>query len=120
MLRTCWKKQDIPDRLNYKQGKRVAPIICSSEEGWITTSRERYEDWIKDIDDLDKPRGAHGYDNRYQSMQAIFIARGAAFKSGYVAEPFENIQVYNLMCAILGLKPAPNDGNLNTVRGMLK
>ena len=23
------------------QGKRVAPIICSSEEGWITTSRER-------------------------------------------------------------------------------
>ena len=25
---TCWKKSDIPVRLNYKQGKRVAPIIC--------------------------------------------------------------------------------------------
>ena len=117
---TCWKKADIPERLNYKQGKRVAPIICSSEEGWITTSRERYDDWMKDVTDMDKPRGAHGYDNRYQSMQATFIAYGEAFKRGYVSEPFENIHVYNLMCEILGLKPAANDGNLAAVRGMLK
>lgn len=117
---TCWKKADIPDRLNYKQGKRVAPIICSSEEGWITTSRERYDDWMKDVIDPEKPRGAHGYDNRYQSMQATFIAHGEAFKNGYTAEPFANIDVYSLMCRILGLKPAINDGNLDAVRGMLK
>lgn len=117
---TCWKKADIPARLNYRQGKRVAPIICTSDEGWITTSRERYKDWTADLEDLDEPRGAHGYDNRYQSMQATFIAHGAAFKNGFVAEPFENVQVYNLMCQILGLKPAKNDGNLDTVRGMLK
>ena len=117
---TCWKKADIPERLNYRQGKRVAPIICSSEEGWITTSRERYDDWMKDVTDPEKPRGAHGYDNRYQSMQATFIAHGEAFKRGYTAEPFANIHVYSLMCRILGLKPADNDGNLDAVRGMLK
>lgn len=117
---TCWKKEDIPERLKYKQGKRVAPIICSSQEGWITTSRERYEDWTDDLDDLDRPRGAHGYDNRYQSMQATFIAHGASFKKGFIAEPFENIQVYNLMCRILGLTPAKNDGNLDAVQSMLK
>lgn len=117
---TCWKKADIPDRLHYKDGKRVAPIVCSSEEGWLTTSRKRYKDWMDDIDDPERPRGAHGYDNRYQSMQATFIAHGASFKKGYIAEPFENIHVYNLMCAILGLTPAPNDGNLDVVRGMLK
>jgi len=117
---TCWKKEDIPDRLHYKDGARVAPIICSSEEGWMTTSHERYDDWIKDVDDLNNPRGAHGYDNRYQSMQATFIAHGASFKKGFVAEPFENIQVYNLMCQILGLKPAKNDGNLDVVREMLR
>jgi predicted AlkP superfamily pyrophosphatase or phosphodiesterase len=116
----CWKKADIPDRLKYKDGKRVAPIICSSEEGWITTSRKRYEEWIEGMDDLDKPRGGHGYDNRYQSMQATFIAHGAAFKRGFVAEPFENIHVYSLMCRILGLTPAKNDGNLDAVREMLK
>ena len=117
---TCWKKEDIPERLHYKDGKRVAPIICSSEEGWMTTSHARYDDWMADVDDMDKPRGAHGYDNRYQSMQATFIAHGEAFKSGFVAEPFENIHVYSLMCEILKLKPAPNDGNLDTVRDMLK
>jgi predicted AlkP superfamily pyrophosphatase or phosphodiesterase len=117
---TCWKKEDIPDRLHYKDGTRVAPIICSSQESWMTTSRKRYDEWMEDVDDMDKPRGAHGYDNRYQSMQATFIAHGEAFKRRYLAEPFENIQVYNLMCRILGLTPAKNDGNLDAVRGMLK
>jgi predicted AlkP superfamily pyrophosphatase or phosphodiesterase len=116
---TCWKKADIPARLHYRDSPRIAPVVCSSEEGWITTSRKRYEDWIEDISDIENPRGAHGYDNKYQTMQATFIAHGAAFKKGYVAEPFENIQVYNLMCYILGLKPAKNDGNLNIVKEML-
>lgn len=116
----CWRKRDIPERLKYKQGKRVAPIICSSEEGWITTNRRRYEDWMKEIDDPDRPRGAHGYDNALESMRATFIAHGAAFKEGYIAEPFPNVDVYNLMCRILGLKPAPNDGDLERVNGILR
>jgi predicted AlkP superfamily pyrophosphatase or phosphodiesterase len=116
----CWKKEDIPERLNYRQGKRVAPIICTSDEGWITTSRKRYDDWTRDLDDLDRPRGAHGYDNRFRSMQAIFVAHGPAFRKGHIAEPFENVEVYNLMCSILGIKPAPNDGNIERVRGILK
>lgn len=117
---TCWKKSDIPDRLHYKQGKRVAPIICSSQEGWITTNHKRYEDWLKELDDLDQPRGAHGYDNALESMRATFIAHGSAFKKGFVAEPFPNVDVYNIMCKILGLKPAPNDGDLSRVSKMLR
>ncbi len=117
---TCWKKADIPARLHYQDSPRIAPIVCSSEEGWMTTSRKRYNDWIKDLDEITRPRGAHGYDNKYKSMQAIFVAHGAAFKRGYVAEPFENIEVYNLMCKILGLTPAKNDGNIRKVQGMLR
>ena len=83
------------------------------------TSRKRFEE-MKKSDDFDKPRGAHGYDNRYESMRATFIAHGPAFKKSYVAEPFENIEVYNLMCKILGLKPAKNDGDLDRVRGLLR
>jgi predicted AlkP superfamily pyrophosphatase or phosphodiesterase len=74
----------------------------------------------KKSDDFDKIRGAHGYDNKVQSMQATFIAHGPAFKRGYVAEPFENIHVYELMCKILGLTPAKNDGSLEKVKGMLR
>ena len=116
---SCWLKADIPSRLHYSSGARVAPIVCSSDEGWSMTSRDRFETARKS-DDFDKVRGAHGYDNRYESMRAIFVADGPAFKSGFVAEPFENIDVYELMCKILGLTPAKNDGDLGRVRGMLR
>lgn len=117
---TCWKKADIPARLNYSGSDRIAPIVCSSEIGWQTTNHKRYDDWIKDLDNLNRPRGAHGYDNKYQEMQATFIAHGDAFKKGYLAEPFENVEVYNLMCKILGLKPAPNDGKIDLAKLILK
>jgi predicted AlkP superfamily pyrophosphatase or phosphodiesterase len=117
---TCWRKSEIPARLNYRQGSRVAPIVCSSAEGWITTNRKRHADWIKDLDDLNRPRGAHGYDNQLESMRATFIAHGAAFKPKTVVEPFENIHIYNVMTAILNLKPAPNDGNFETAKAVLK
>lgn len=117
---TCWKKADIPARLNYSGSNRIAPIICSTEIGWITTSHKRYQEWYQDLEDVNLPRGAHGYDNRYQEMQATFIAHGGAFKKGLIAEPFENVEVYNLMCKILGLKPAPNDGKIDLAKQLLK
>jgi predicted AlkP superfamily pyrophosphatase or phosphodiesterase len=115
----CWRKKDVPERLNYKHGARVAPIVCSSDLGWMMTSRERYEA-MKKRDDFNRTRGAHGYDNKYQEMQATFIAHGKAFKKGKVVEPFENVEVYNILCKILGLSPAPNSGNLDRVRAMLR
>jgi predicted AlkP superfamily pyrophosphatase or phosphodiesterase len=117
---TCWKKAEIPERLHYRDSTRIAPIVCSSEEGWLTTSHKRYDDWMKDVPDITQPRGAHGYDNKYQSMQATFIAHGEAFKKGKIVEPFANIEVYNLMCNILNLAPAPNDGNQELSLKVLK
>jgi hypothetical protein len=64
-------------------------------------------------------QGNHGYDNQTPNMRAIFIARGPAFKRGYTAEPFANVHLYNLMAHILELNPAPNDGNLDSVRTVL-
>lgn len=117
---TCWKKEDIPARLHYSKGRRIAPIVCSSEVGWMTTNSKWYDEWFKGLDDRDRPRGAHGHDNRYQEMQATFVAHGPAFKRGFVAEPFENVEVYNIMCKIMGLTPAPNDGDLSRVNSMLE
>jgi predicted AlkP superfamily pyrophosphatase or phosphodiesterase len=116
---TCWRKAEIPSRLHYNEGRRIAPIVCSSEEGWAMTSRKRFEE-AKKLEDFSEVRGAHGYDNRYESMRATFIAHGPAFRRGYLAEPFENIHVYELMCKILGLKPAKNDGSLEKVKAMLR
>lgn len=117
---SCWLKKDIPERFNYRHGARVAPIICSANEGWLLTSRKRHQDWLESLDDAERPRGAHGYDNQIPSMRAIFLAHGGAFKRGFVAEPFENVEIYNLMCKILGLNPAKNDGNFENVKDLLR
>ncbi len=116
---TCWRKAEIPARLNYNDSPRIAPVVCSAEEGWYMTSNERLER-DKKREGWGKLRGAHGYDNKFQSMQATFIAHGAALKKGKIVEPFENIQVYNLMCKILGLNPAKNDGDFEKVKDIIK
>ena len=114
----CWQKDKIPRRLHYRASPRIAPIVCSAEEGWFMTSRERFA-VRRARTDVGQVTGAHGYDNSLKSMRAIFIARGKAFKAKYVSKPFSNIHIYELMCKILNLKPAKNDGDLSRVKGLL-
>jgi alkaline phosphatase D len=66
------------------------------------------------------PGGTHGYDARAKSMQGLFIASGPRVKSGVLVAPFENIHVYEFMCALLGLSPAKNDGDPAVTRDMLR
>jgi len=117
---SCWKKDEIPARFRYTGSDRIAPIVCMSAEGWITTNRQRYNDWMRNIADPERPRGAHGYDPALESMRGFFSAWGPAFKSGLTAEPIENVDIYNLICRILGLKPAENDGDFERVKSFLK
>ncbi len=116
---TCWKKSEIPERLHYNEGNRIAPIVCSANEGWVLTSNERFAD-AKKRDFFDRPHGAHGYDNQLESMRALFIAHGAAFKKNVIAEPFANVEIYNLMCRILRLTPAKNDGDFAKVKDLIR
>ena len=64
--------------------------------------------------------GTHGFDPFFPDMHVNFRAIGPDFKTGYVKEDiFQNINVYSLMCHLLGLTPAPNDGCLEAVSDML-
>jgi predicted AlkP superfamily pyrophosphatase or phosphodiesterase len=104
-----YRKRDTPARFHYSGSKRIGDIVAMADEGWTLLSRERYRPPTRAATG-GAYRGAHGYDNRIESMRAIFIAHGPAFKQSQVVEPFENIEVYNVMAEILRLKPANNDG----------
>lgn len=114
-----YRKSEIPKRFRYKNHKRIAPILVLPNEGWILVTRERYIKMLKE-GRLEEIRGSHGYDNQLESMRAIFIGHGEAFRQGLVSEPFQNIHIYNLMCKILGLRPAKNDGNFKIVKNLLR
>uniref|UniRef100_A0A3B3ZWR9 Uncharacterized protein n=1 Tax=Periophthalmus magnuspinnatus TaxID=409849 RepID=A0A3B3ZWR9_9GOBI len=64
--------------------------------------------------------GFHGSDNLFKNMQGIFIGYGPGFKHKTVVPTFENIEVYNLMCDLLGIRPAPNNGTHGSLNHLLK
>ena len=47
----------------------------------------------------------------YRDLHGLFVAAGPRVRRGYVAPEFQNIHLYDFMCAVLGLKPATNDGD---------
>ena len=53
-------------------------------------------------------------------MHTIFIASGPAFRKNVKIKEFQNIDLYELMCHILDIKAAPNNGSLHRARQILK
>ena len=52
-------------------------------------------------------------------MYPIFMAHGPAFKKGFKIKSFKNVDIYPLMCYVLGIDPAINNGSLARVIDMI-
>lgn len=102
-----WKKEEVPAELNYGTSNRLGDIIVAPELGWRFSDRPG------------KNNGGHGYFPSDPDMQTVFRAEGPDFKVGYENPKFRNVTIYTLACHLLGIEPAPNDGDLNEVKGML-
>ena len=114
-----YQKAKMPSRFRISKTGRIAPLIVVPNPGTVITNRERYSK-AETEGRLDKTRGAHGYDNRHELMRATFIGYGPDFKKGFVSDPFESVDVYNLMSKILELKPAQNDGKWRRIKKVLR
>ena len=54
--------------------------------------------------------GLHGYAfDQTEEMNAIFLANGNSFSKG-THPKFENVQVYGIICKVLEISCAPNNG----------
>jgi predicted AlkP superfamily pyrophosphatase or phosphodiesterase len=113
-----YRRNEIPAEYGLDSHRRLEAVIGIADDGWYITSEREVERWGRP--DRHAPGGTHGYDPRAKSMQGLFIASGPRFRSGMVVKPFENIHIYELMCAVLGLVPAKNDGDPAVTRDMLR
>ncbi|XP_029543819.1 bis(5'-adenosyl)-triphosphatase enpp4 isoform X1 [Oncorhynchus nerka] len=105
---TAYLKKDIPDRLHYRNNDRIQPIILVADEGWTIVQRGGL------------PRlGDHGYDNTLPSMHPFLVAVGPGFLPGYRLPLLQSVDVYPIMCQLLGVPPAPNNGSLSQARCFL-
>jgi predicted AlkP superfamily pyrophosphatase or phosphodiesterase len=113
-----YKSAELPAEFRLANHPRLPPIVGVAKEGWYITSRRSVQRWAEP--GRRAPGGAHGYDTRAQSMQGLFIAAGPRIRRGLRVKPFENIHLYEFMCAVLGLQPAKNDGDPAVTRDMLR
>ncbi|XP_021114910.1 ectonucleotide pyrophosphatase/phosphodiesterase family member 3 isoform X2 [Heterocephalus glaber] len=102
---------DLPKRLHFARNVRIDRAQLLVQRQWLA-ARSRGS--------TSCGGGTHGYDNDFKSMEAIFLAHGPSFKEKMEAEPFENIEVYNLMCDLLRIQPAPNNGTHGSLNHLLK
>jgi predicted AlkP superfamily pyrophosphatase or phosphodiesterase len=104
-----YAREEIPPRYHFYGHRRIPPILAVADPGWLVTTLAKGSDYAK------LSRGMHGYSPGLQDMHGLFIARGPAFASGVRLGSIKNIQVYNAACRVLGLQPAPNDGDSKIV-----
>ena len=108
-------REEVPERLHYRDNPRIPPVVLIADEGWNIETKIGWPNRAANYD-----RGSHGWDPELPSMGALFIANGPAFKHHVEIPRVENNDIYNLLCAVLDLKPAKNDGNQSLVREALK
>lgn len=53
-------------------------------------------------------------------MLPFFMAHGPAFRVGYQGDVFDNVDLFPLICKIIGLTPTPNNGSLSNVFHLLR
>ncbi|XP_037376303.1 ectonucleotide pyrophosphatase/phosphodiesterase family member 3 [Talpa occidentalis] len=102
---------DLPKRLHYVNNVRIDKVHLMVDRQWLA---------VRSKGNTFCGGGNHGYDNEFKSMEAIFVAHGPSFKEKTEVEPFENIEVYNLMCDLLHIRPAPNNGTHGSLNHLLK
>lgn len=101
-------KEDIPARFHYQHNDRIQPVILVADEGWTIV-----------LNNSSLKLGDHGYDNSLPSMHPFLAAHGPAFHRGYKYSTIDSVDIYPMMCHILGLQPRPNNGSFGHIQCLL-
>jgi len=98
----CWRKGEIPARFALGTHRRVTDFVCLAENNWVVATRAR---------PLTRAGGAHGYDNEWADMQAVFIAHGHGVVAGRQLQNLDSVDVQPLLGRLLGIEVPKGDGN---------
>jgi predicted AlkP superfamily pyrophosphatase or phosphodiesterase len=111
---SAYRRGTLPDTLHFEGHRRIPSVIAVADDRWSIRTRR----WMQNNPDL-AGGGTHGYDPRTERMHTLLVAHGPAFQSSATVEQLSLLHLYELMCAVLDLEPAPNDGRLEAARPLL-
>jgi predicted AlkP superfamily pyrophosphatase or phosphodiesterase len=107
-------RDETPEQFHYRGNARIPDVVLVCDDHWNFESKVG---WPKRAPTYNL--GSHGWDPATANMGALFIAHGPAFRRGVELPDVDNIEVYDLLCAALGIKPAANDGTGSLARAAL-
>ncbi len=108
---TVWRKDEIPERFVYGRNPRVPELVVAPKVGTYVVFRDHAAFYTG---------GAHGFDNFAPEMEAIFYATGPSFKRGVELPAMANVNLHNLIARLLGIHPAPNDGDSAAIEPLFR
>jgi len=93
-----WRKADIPAWLHYQDDDNIGDVLVVPDEGYLFTDAKCHDG------------GVHGFDPGYSDMHALFRTCGPDIKQNVDLGQFSNTAVYAIVCRLIGVEPAANDG----------
>ncbi|CAG9540682.1 unnamed protein product [Cercopithifilaria johnstoni] len=111
-------KQDVPVEYGYSKNDKIGDILLEPEPGYNVRIKCSHSD-----QEISQPFSfsSHGMNPNHWTMKSILIMKGPMFKQNYqIVGTANNLDLYPLMCYILGVIPAPNNGTLQHMIDVLK
>ena len=108
-------RDETPENFHYRGNPRIPDVVLACDDHWNIESKVGWPARAPTY-----YRATHGWDPATPNMGALFIANGPAFRHHVEIPDVDNVDVYNLLCATLGIKPAANDGGEALVHAALR
>lgn len=118
-----YRKTEFPANFHYVNTPRVGDIILLPDLGWsvsFTCANASMDKQFK-ANPSSFSKSTHGQDPTTWQMRAALSMRGPAFEHGLDIEAIpSNVDLYPLMCRVLEVHCAPNNGSLSVIGRALK
>ncbi|WP_254061701.1 ectonucleotide pyrophosphatase/phosphodiesterase [Granulicella sp. L60] len=109
---TVYRRADVPSYLHFNENPREGDPVIVPNGPYIFRAHDNSRK---------PPVGEHGYDvTRMPEMKALFVVNGPDIRPGTKLPSFPNVDVYDFIAQLLGLTPAPNDGEIKPLLPALK
>lgn len=110
-----FEKHEIPENYHFQDNDRIPPLFGDAHVGYSMQIASNPPS---------AKGGAHGYNSSAPEMHPFMLGCGPDIKmvpNQQMIDVFNNIDVYNTICWLLGLKkPWANNGTLDNVKQILK
>ncbi|XP_064468993.1 glycerophosphocholine cholinephosphodiesterase ENPP6-like [Ornithodoros turicata] len=113
------QREEIPDYFHFRNNRLAAPILLTTKKGYYLMP-------LSDARKMDPPpsssipRGSHGYNPlEVPDMWASFYAGGPGISKLGQTQPIHMVDIYNVLCYLVGLPPHGNSGSWRRVRNVI-